>query len=711
MSDADFCPYVGLRPFTAAERAYFFGRERDQRIIAANLFASPLTVLYGPSAVGKSSVLQAGVVPQLAVEAHTAVVYFATWQDPTYIDRLRGECRRAVAAAQGSEIDADPSLPLDEWLVRASARFRGTLLVVLDQFEEYLLYHSETGGSSFDEELARIVNRRDVAANVLVGIREDGLAKLDRFRKRIPNLLGNTLRLRRLTPDAARQAIRGPLDVYNKQRGDGVPPVRIEDDLVEAVVAQVRATRIQSSAAGSGTTGTSDEGELIETALLQMVMTHLWRHASVVDGTRVMTKPSLDALGGARNVVKRHLYERIDELDADGKTIAANLFQELVTPSGAKIAHTTEDLIAFAKRPADRVVPVLEHLARARLLRRVDPPERYEIFHDALAPAILDWRGEYLRQAALEEAERKRKEAARLRNRRAALVGAAILGAISVAVGIYYFREAEHLRLTLNLTQEQASKAGQLQEAAKQAQDAAEQRRTEAELTLRRGEIEVESMKARLAGQLERAAQLQAEAKTVDAGIARARTASTASSRQAQTQLEAAAETQKRIDALNSAIEQKGFATPNTNASTTPPDGTAVAPTPPKPVVETPVVTEEPKKPAVAETPPPQPKGDYAAIYRQAINARDRKQWPQAVQLFQTAAAIKPDTGETVAMPGFGKDERYLPYFNLGVALQGTKDCAGALDAWSRAEQLGAVQKSGRDYDTLKRRRAECGGK
>ncbi len=55
MSSLDsFCPYVGLQPYTEAHRDYFFGRERDQRIISSNLYAAPLTVLYGASGVGKS---------------------------------------------------------------------------------------------------------------------------------------------------------------------------------------------------------------------------------------------------------------------------------------------------------------------------------------------------------------------------------------------------------------------------------------------------------------------------------------------------------------------------------------------------------------------------------------------------------------------------------------------------------------------------------
>ena len=59
------CPYTGLMPFTEEQAEFFFGREAEREIIAANLMASRLTLLYGPSGVGKSSVLNAGVVHDL----------------------------------------------------------------------------------------------------------------------------------------------------------------------------------------------------------------------------------------------------------------------------------------------------------------------------------------------------------------------------------------------------------------------------------------------------------------------------------------------------------------------------------------------------------------------------------------------------------------------------------------------------------------------
>ena len=58
-------PYPGLIPYEEEDMPFFFGRENETRLIVANLFAAPLTLLYGASGVGKSSVLCAGVIPSL----------------------------------------------------------------------------------------------------------------------------------------------------------------------------------------------------------------------------------------------------------------------------------------------------------------------------------------------------------------------------------------------------------------------------------------------------------------------------------------------------------------------------------------------------------------------------------------------------------------------------------------------------------------------
>ncbi|MDX6486881.1 MAG: hypothetical protein QOF43_2034 [Gaiellaceae bacterium] len=75
-------PFKGLAAFEDSEldALFFFGREREREVIVANLLAARLTVLYGESGVGKSSLLAAGVVRELRSIAPGATVALrSTW--------------------------------------------------------------------------------------------------------------------------------------------------------------------------------------------------------------------------------------------------------------------------------------------------------------------------------------------------------------------------------------------------------------------------------------------------------------------------------------------------------------------------------------------------------------------------------------------------------------------------------------------------------
>jgi hypothetical protein len=233
-----FCPYAGLEPYTEAQREYFFGRDRDQPIVSSNLYAAPLTILYGASGAGKSSVLMAGVIPHLRQQPRTAVVLFRNWQSETFLSALKSECLHAAEAFPLRLSGIDSSVPLDEILCSISKELRGAVLVIFDQFEEYFLYNSNSpNDNSFDVEFAQSVNRADVDAHFLISLREDQLSRLDRFRTRIPNLFANIVRLRQLDLSAAEDAIRKPIDAYNSRAQSADAQIEIEDDLVTTLLA------------------------------------------------------------------------------------------------------------------------------------------------------------------------------------------------------------------------------------------------------------------------------------------------------------------------------------------------------------------------------------------------------------------------------------------------------------------------------------------
>jgi Tfp pilus assembly protein PilV len=572
----DFCPYVGLQPFRAKDRDYFFGREREQRVISANLFAAPLTVLYGPSAVGKSSVLQAGVISHLANEPRTAVVYFATWQGEAYLAELKAECRKTIEAALRGPLKVDDNLPLDDWIAEALKQFPGTLLLMFDQFEEYLLYHREEDSHAFDAELARIINRSEVGANVLIGLRDDSLSKLNRFSKRIPNLLGNTLQLRRLTPEAARRAITGPIEKYTAQFPNE-RPTRIEPSLVAEVIEDVKIGRIIPSVSGGiGGVQASEDVGLIETAFLQLVLTELWREASAKPGDRVLDSNTLKTLGGADAIVRRHVDRELGKLDENGQAIAAKLFQHLVTPSGAKYALNTDDLVDLAERPREQVLPVLKALADARLLRRIESSNRYEIFHDAFAEALLEWRKEYLlkcaQQEALRVAEAKRQaeERARIaRLRRLALVGIGLFFLLGVAGYLFeqqrdkqaLARRNDELLLRMQISEARAKKADLADEAVKNATAYAEQAKRAAESDRLAADSRAEFEIAQARGQVTatRLAALQEAARKAIDDKSRADAEARRLEVQTQVSVEAVKASQTRIEELTKQAAQKGI--------------------------------------------------------------------------------------------------------------------------------------------------------
>src|SRR5262245_30500235 len=84
MSKLPLAPYVGMRPFETGEHAIFFGRERDAALLRDKVFSSRLTLFYGPSGVGKSSILRTLIVPRLEAE-ESRTIYFDAWHgdDPT----------------------------------------------------------------------------------------------------------------------------------------------------------------------------------------------------------------------------------------------------------------------------------------------------------------------------------------------------------------------------------------------------------------------------------------------------------------------------------------------------------------------------------------------------------------------------------------------------------------------------------------------------
>lgn len=441
-------PYKGLAAYSEEDTAFFFGREEERRNIISNLTASRLTLLYGASGVGKSSVLRAGVVPDLRRLARKntdqsgrpelAVAVFNTWRDDP-LARLTDCVRESVIQTLDARtVDrAPPSDSLVDTLRTWTNLVGGTLLVILDQFEDYFLYHRhEKGAGSFAAEFSHLVNCRDLRVNFLISVREDTYAELDFFED-IPGLFDNALRIPHLGREASRAAIIRPIDQYNRFYGAGRKRISIEQELVEEVLKGP--SKAKSVQTGQERADVSNTSAIIETPFLQLVMTSLWKEEMRL-GSTTLRLETLTRLGGVDRIVETHLSEAMKKLSRKERAMAASVFHYLVTPSGHKMAYAVSDLAKQAQLDQKETSELLEKLSHGdnRILRPFALPERrdeqfYEISLDVLARPVLDWRT---------RAEEKARFAVRLRILTLGLIVMSLL----TAVGFVYARTERALR-------------------------------------------------------------------------------------------------------------------------------------------------------------------------------------------------------------------------------------------------------------------------
>src|SRR5215211_1901037 len=295
-------PYKGLAAFDESEEdaLLFFGRAWETEVVAANVLASRLTVLYGPSGVGKSSLLRAGVVRTLRGEGggypSPAVAVYGSWSGDPLVG-LDEAARAAVAEALGRE-PADAPGNLTDRLAAWSAELGAEVCLLLDQLEELFLYHpASEGAGGFLDLLPELVTRPGLHVNVLLGIRDDALAQLDVLKGRIPALFANSLRLDHLDRESGRVAILGRLEPGGARRG---------------------------AVTNGGT------AHRIETPYLQLVLQRVWE-VERERGSATLRVATFRGLGAAQRIVEDHLERALTALTPSQQDAAASVFGHLVT--------------------------------------------------------------------------------------------------------------------------------------------------------------------------------------------------------------------------------------------------------------------------------------------------------------------------------------------------------------------------------------------
>jgi WD40 repeat protein len=439
-------PWPGLPAYEERDREFFRGRQAETQQLVSAILANRFTLLYGRSGLGKTSLVKAGLFPELRAQhflpVHLRIDFAADAPPPTAQIRAAFEAAATASAVEyppwPSELGAWAYFHGNEVEFWSSRHKLVTPLLVFDQFEEvftlgaqsengkpYLLEVEDLAEGRAPLALKRRIDENPALASryrlnehryrVLVCLREDYLPELECRRASMPSALVSRYRLLPMSGEQAQKAI--------LETGSRFVSLDVATSIVRFVGGDAQNRRGEELA------------ELrIDPALLSLVCREL-------NDRRLQRRAAsirLDDVDLDRSEILGRFYESC--LEGLGTEVRRFIEERLITPSGSRDTEPVENARAAGIDDA-----AIKELVARRLIR-VDfwsGVERIELSHDVLTDVVRQSRDTRLAnersEAALRTAEAQRanaererelavrdKQAADRKHRQRLLVGAAV---------------------------------------------------------------------------------------------------------------------------------------------------------------------------------------------------------------------------------------------------------------------------------------------
>ena len=288
-------PYVGPRPFNADDQRVFFGRNREISEIASLVLAHPIVLVYGGCGTGKTSLMNAGVLPLLHANGFRksrAARLFGPMPADFTTDEIWGIKNlylfNAMVSLVGSD-EYDPRqlarLELTDFVSEFILQDRNDedanqerrhppeySLLFFDQVEELFTCYSPRWREreGFFRQIAEAIEAKNAfhSLRVVFVMREEFLSQLEPFTCLLPEELETRYRLEGLGESAAVDAIKGPVERV-------AADVSFDEGAAEELVKRLRTFRAACAAGELREV----ESEYVEPMHLQLVCQKLWCHA------------------------------------------------------------------------------------------------------------------------------------------------------------------------------------------------------------------------------------------------------------------------------------------------------------------------------------------------------------------------------------------------------------------------------------------------
>lgn len=361
-------PYRGLRAFSERDAGAFYGRERTvERLVNRLGDTGPrggFVALVGPSGSGKSSVVQAGLVPAMrdgaiAGSERWFVVSMTPGSHP--FEALDDALRSVAVRPPGNLLEQLTTGGLAGAVRSLTADPSAQTVIVVDQFEELFSQGSAPDAEAFMRALAEVVNDRASGIKIVITLRADFYDHPLRH-----ETFGELLRVG--------TEVITPMNAQELERAITAPAAELGVSFESGLVALITADMVRQSTA---------------LPLLQYALTELFDRRS----GRVITAEAYEEVGGISAALARRADALYEGLDDDQRAALRHVFLRLVTLEEGSADTRRRALISELTDVAgEDVSRVVEHFGRHRLLSfDRDPITRsptVEIAHEAL---LTEW--------------------------------------------------------------------------------------------------------------------------------------------------------------------------------------------------------------------------------------------------------------------------------------------------------------------------------
>ncbi|NIN34392.1 MAG: TIR domain-containing protein, partial [Gammaproteobacteria bacterium] len=405
------CPYRGLEVFREEDRQYFFGRETLVQRLLARLKSKRFLAFIGPSGSGKSSVVQAGLIP--ALRPDSLIALFTPGERP--LEEMAFALRKKIhpdkyqppVSQYIEQLQTSPeslhylAREIIESMPAAGTNPYRRFVIIVDQFEEVftqtVLEHER---KQFLTLLLKAVEITGGPVTVILTMRSDFIGRCAAYRDLNIYFSGHLEQVEAMTPEELQSAIEMPARCVDME---------FEKGLVDIILNDVK--------------GASSELPLVEHALLELFQ-YQPRQGNL------LTAQAYEAIGRVEGALVRRADNLYDSLtDTQKETVRKMFILGLIQPGegteDTRRRVPKEELLAIGSdtREAEKI---LDLWTTARLLTGSRDEDRQqamvEVAHEALIrkwQRIREWMDEgreiarhkgILRQAAQEWERNKRSE-------------------------------------------------------------------------------------------------------------------------------------------------------------------------------------------------------------------------------------------------------------------------------------------------------------